>query len=77
MARRRRQESASFDDMPESLQNAVGPDVPDELKRELATWVESHGLTMVDFFSWKRAYLDRRPPSRRRKLGIVNPVKFW
>jgi hypothetical protein len=71
---RENERKASFEDLPVHLVDAVSPDVPDEVKRELHEWVESHGLLMVDFFTWKRDQLDKargtkRPPTRRRWLS--------
>ena len=73
MARKRQQKLANFDDIPEELQ-AVDLDSPEALKDERNQWVESNGLSMVDYFTWERDQLDARrggpirPPARRKLL---------
>lgn len=58
------QRSASFDDMPKRLVDAR--DDTEQLE-----WLERHELSLVDFFSWRRAQdpsATKRPPARRKLL---------
>ena len=63
---RERERKLTFEDMPEHLRH-VDADSPAELLRARADWLEEHGLTLVDFLSWKRSPI-ARPPSRRKLL---------
>jgi hypothetical protein len=65
MARWKPRKSASFEDMPQRLQD-VGPDSPPKLKQQRADWLERHGLAFVDFLAWKRS----RDPLARRRAAV-------
>ena len=69
MARWQTRRTAGYADMPRRLQD-VDADSPEKLKRERADWLEKHGLTLVDFLSWKQSRdpLARLGPPSRRKL---------
>jgi hypothetical protein len=71
MARWAREESATFEDVPEHLRH-VDADSPPKLKQARAAWLEEHGLALIDFIAWKRAQdplAKLRPPSRRKVMS--------
>jgi hypothetical protein len=64
---RRKAPKVGFSDMPELLVDAQD----DAARRERTTWLEEHGLTLVDFLAWKRSrdpLAELRPPSRRKLM---------
>jgi hypothetical protein len=75
MAKWKREERARFEDMPQRLVEAS----EDAAKRERAEWLEEHGLTLVDFMSWRRAQdptVQQRPPARRKLMTPKQLAEF-
>ena len=69
MARWKRKKTATFEDLPERLQRSEGESR--QTSKERFAWLESHGLSLVDYFTWLRAQdplAAMRPPARRKLM---------
>ncbi len=67
MARWLRMQTRSYEDLPKRLRWRHGESRERRIQR--SWWLESNGLSVVDYFGWLSAERGPRPPARRRHLS--------